>query len=147
MKYLVSKKNFTRINETSGTIQNASQINTVEISDRAELNSGVLLYPLNRCSFSDVTLYARCVDGGGWAEIRVVPFTLNLGVASGGTSSTTMLSPDDATNAIINDAFNDNDIVTDPDADDLVNDMWHSAEPVDTGDGFSDDINAMFNNP
>lgn len=87
------------------------------------------------------------MDGGGWAEIRVVPFTLDFGVSTGGTSSTedALLSPDDATNAIINDAFNDNDIVTDPDADDLVNDMWNSADPVDTGDGFSDDINAMFN--
>lgn len=145
MLYTVTN-DFIKINESSGTIQNNSQIYDVELSDKAQADSGVLLFPLNKFSFSDVTLYARCVDGGGWAKIRVVPFTLDFGVAAQ-ASDDTVLSPDEAVNSIINDAFNDNDIVTEPDADELVLDMWNSAEPVDTGDGFSDDINAMFNNP
>ena len=72
MKYIAASKNFTRINETSGTIQNVSRINTVEVSNQPVMNSGVLLPPQERFSYNSLTLYVRCIDGGG-AEVRVVP--------------------------------------------------------------------------
>ena len=37
---------FTQLAETAGTIQNNSYIYPVEVSDRAEADSGILLYPL-----------------------------------------------------------------------------------------------------
>ena len=64
---------FTRINENSGAIQNTSHIYDVEISDKAEINSGILLYPLNTIFFVG-NVFARCTDEKGQAEIRVVTF-------------------------------------------------------------------------
>lgn len=84
MRYIVSGE-FTEIAETSGTIQNTSKINVVEVSDTNEKGSGIMLYPLDRFTFSK-SIYARCVDGGG-AEVRVVPF--EVGTQRGGEQGTT----------------------------------------------------------
>lgn len=84
MRYIVSGE-FTKITETSGTIQNTSKINIVEVSDTNEKGSGIMLYPLDRFTFSK-SIYARCVDGGG-AEVRVVPF--EVGTQGGGEQGTT----------------------------------------------------------
>lgn len=84
MRYIVSGE-FTEITETSGTIQNTSKINVVEVSDTNEKGSGIMLYPLDRVTFSK-SIYARCVDGGG-AEVRVVPF--EVGTQGGGEQGTT----------------------------------------------------------
>ena len=88
---------FVKIAETSGTIQNTSNVYAVEVSSKAEADSGILLYPLNKFSFNDLILYVRCVDVGGRAAINVVPFTVDMGVGviSGGASSGT-LSLDDS---------------------------------------------------
>lgn len=83
------KNEFVKITETSATIQNTSCIYDVEISNKAEPNSGILLRPLNKFSFSDQTIYARCVDEGALVELRVVPFTVDMGAgnSSSGDSS------------------------------------------------------------
>ena len=137
--------NFIAVNETAGTIQNSSYAYSVEVSNKPENDSGILLFPLNKFTFSGTKLYMRCVDGGARARIRVVPFMLDYsGTASiSPATDDTQFASDDAVNGIIADAFSGN-IDTDPDADAIVQDMWNSP-PVDTGDGFSDDINAMFN--
>ena len=88
MKYIATRKTFTRINETSGTLQNTSKISDVEVSNEAVENTGIILAPQDKFSFSDATLYVRCVGGGG-AEIRVVPFMLDFGISQGGTSTAT----------------------------------------------------------
>ena len=62
---------FTKLNEIQGTVQNSSNIYTLELSDSAEPDSGVLIYPLNQRSFSG-TKYLRCVDGN--TQARVVSF-------------------------------------------------------------------------
>lgn len=62
-------RDFTKINETSGAIQNTSHIYDIEISDKAEINSGILLYPLNTIFFNG-GIYARCIEGQ--AEARVI---------------------------------------------------------------------------
>ena len=71
MNYLLSKE-FTQLNETKGTVQNASPIRTIEMSATNEKNSGILIPPRGMIYFSDSVVYLRCVDGG--AEARVVPF-------------------------------------------------------------------------
>ncbi|MBQ4494664.1 MAG: hypothetical protein II968_02750 [Selenomonadaceae bacterium] len=38
-------------------------------------DSGIFIYPLQRVSFANKTIYLRCVDGAG-AEARVLPFEL-----------------------------------------------------------------------
>ena len=88
---------FVQISETSGTIQNSSYIFDVEISHKAENDSGILLRPLNKYSFSDQTIFARCVDGA--AQIRVVPFIVD----SGG-----VISSSDSTSG--SDSFNQHDV-------------------------------------
>ena len=64
---------FIKINETSGAIQNTSYIYDIEVSDKAECDSGILLFPLNTIFFKG-DIYARCVDDKGQAEARVVSF-------------------------------------------------------------------------
>lgn len=65
---------FTQIAETTGTIQNASHVGTIEMSNSNTPDSGILIYPLQKVSFSDQTIYLRCIDG--YAEARVLPFEL-----------------------------------------------------------------------
>ena len=71
-------KDFTQITETTGTIQNASHIYTLEMSQSNTKDSGILIYPLQSKSFSNKTIYLRCVDGAG-AEARVIPFEVGTG--------------------------------------------------------------------
>ena len=85
MRRLITKDTFTQVPLTSGTIQNASGIKTVEVSDVQEEGSGILLLPLNKISFTGKTLYVRCVDGAG-AEVVVVPFEVDAGGGGGGSS-------------------------------------------------------------
>ena len=88
MQYNITS-NFTKISETSGTIQNNSSVYDVEISDRPTAGSGILLHPLNKFTFNNQTLYVRCV-AGGWAAINVVPFIVDGGsvISSSGSSTT-----------------------------------------------------------
>ena len=83
MRYLLTK-DFIKISETSGTIQNVSDRNIVEVSNQAVAGSGLLLFPKKFFSFSYSDLFVRCVAGGGGAEIRVVPFATNT---AGGNQS------------------------------------------------------------
>ena len=68
---------FTKINETSGTIQNTSRVFDLEVSNSPEPNSGFLLFGLNKFSFHNETIYLRCI--GGVADVRVVPFSTSGG--------------------------------------------------------------------
>ena len=77
MIYTLSK-DFTKITETTGTIQNTSQIYTLEMSQSNSKDSGIFIYPLQSKSFSNKTIYLRCVDGAG-AEARVIPFEVGAG--------------------------------------------------------------------
>lgn len=68
-------RSFTQIAETTGTIQNASSTTTVEMSTSNTPDTGILIFPLQKVSFSDKTIYLRCVDGES-AGVRVIPFEL-----------------------------------------------------------------------
>ena len=94
---------FTKLAETAGTIQNVSNIFSVEVSDTAEPNSGFLLFPLNKISVASTQLYVRCVDGT--AEVRVVPFVDNSVTSSGGTSSAGNVATDEQIDDLLDDIF------------------------------------------
>ena len=106
MRYVVTDQ-FTKLSETAGTIQNVGNVYPVEVSDKAEPDSGILLYPLNKISFSDKTLYIRCTEAGGQAEIHVVPFTVDSGggTSSGGTSAPTNIATDEQIDDLLDDLF------------------------------------------
>lgn len=72
MKYVVTDA-FTKVSETTGTIQNASRSNLVEISNSSVKGSGIVLEPYEKFTYSNKTIYARCADGKG-AQVFVVPF-------------------------------------------------------------------------
>lgn len=74
MRYDITTE-FTQLTETTGTVQNISCFNAVEVSDKAQADTGILLAPLQKFSFADQTLYVRCAAQGG-ATISVVPFEL-----------------------------------------------------------------------
>lgn len=74
MQYLLTK-DFTQIEETSGTVQNTDKGAVIEISDTPTVGTGILIYPLQKHTFRDTTVWLRCIDG--WAEARVVPFKLD----------------------------------------------------------------------
>lgn len=87
MLYLLSKE-FTKISTTTGTVQNASKICTLEMSNTNTPDSGILIYLLQKVSFVNKTIYLRCVDG--WAKARVVDFIINAGgiITSSSSSDT-----------------------------------------------------------
>ena len=142
MRYVVSGE-FTKISETSGTIQNVGNVYPVEVSDKAEADSGILLYPLNNISFKSPIVYVRCTDSGGWAEIRVVSFVGNTIAVSDG-SSTAEKSEDEIVDDTLDDILNAaSNYTPDLEVDPVVDEMWTSGDN-DTGDGFSDALDNIF---
>ena len=117
MIYTITSK-FTKLNETQGTVQNSSNIYTLELSDSTEPDSGVLIFPLNKLSFSG-TKYLRCIDGN--SQARVVSFA-EVAVANSSGSSA-------------------------DDTEDVINDIWNNAGGSSTleSDDFSDVLNDIFN--
>lgn len=74
MNYTIKPNSSTKIEETSGTIQNTDQINKVELSASENFESSIILYPLNNYFFSG-SLYVRLLDNDGLpVEVRVVTF-------------------------------------------------------------------------
>ena len=104
MIYLLKSDKVTKISETSGTIQNTDQINKVEISETETFENNIILYPLQKVTFQN-QIYARLFDNKDLpVEIRVIPVQLNSG--GGGNSSTV-----------------GNDIATDDEFDEMLNDV------------------------
>lgn len=68
-------KDFIKINETSGTVQNSSSMYTIEMATEPVPNSGIVIYPAQSVSYHDKTIYLRCVDGVT-TKIRCVPFDI-----------------------------------------------------------------------
>lgn len=123
MHYLLSK-DFTQIAETSGTIQNTSKIYSVEISDNTQAGSGLILPPLDKFSFANKTLYARCHEVAA-VELRVVPFIATSGGSSSGSSS---------------------DDISPENYDDPINDMWNNTSAGSTNPNFDQDIDDIYGN-
>ena len=125
---------FTKINETSGTIQNTSRVFDLEVSNSPEPNSGFLLFGLNKFSFHNETIYLRCI--GGVADVRVVPFSTSGGgnaasniddfnsqldsILSGET-----FADDDDMQSAIDDIFNGSSTSSDPDIDSALDNIFN----------------------
>ena len=75
---------FTRLSETTGTIQNSSS-HSIEVSNQEIFGTGVVIKPGETFSFSNAILFARCE--GAKAVVRVVPFVLGAGGTSSSSSS------------------------------------------------------------
>lgn len=67
-------KDFIKIAETSGTVQNSSSTYTIEMATEPTANSGICIYPTQAVSFREQTVYLRCLNGT--TKIRCVPFEL-----------------------------------------------------------------------
>ena len=106
MIYAVTS-DFVKINETQGTIQNTSRVYDIEVSDKPEPNSGIILFGLNKFSFSG-TKYIRCI--GGSAQVRVVPFATDSTGDNSSSSSSSIdgehFADDDEMQKAIDDIFN-----------------------------------------
>ena len=101
-----AKDAFTKLDPTTGTIQNNSLIYDVEVSDKAEVGSGILLHARNKYTFFNQVLYVRCCAKGGWAEVNVVPFLVDSGgIFSGGGSSGVVDDPEHFTDDDLDDIF------------------------------------------
>ena len=142
MRYVVSG-DFTKISETAGTIQNVGNVYPVEISDKAEPDSGILLYPLNNLSFKAPIVYVRCTDSGGWAEIRVVSFVGGT-IPVADNPSTVEKTEDELVDEMLDDILNAaSNYSSDPDVDPVINEMWTSGDD-DTDDGFDTALDNIF---
>ena len=108
MLYLLSKE-FTKISETCGTIQNASRIRTLEMSETTEPSKGIIISPLRTHTFTDTTIYLRCVDGS--AQVRVVPFVVDGGNSSGSSDTSSDSSNYDE---VTGDIWDDNENYDNP---------------------------------
>ena len=119
MIYTITSE-FTKLNESQGTVQNSSNIFTLELSDSNIPDSGVLIYPLNQLSFSG-TKYLRCVDGT--VQARVVAFAA-------------VAATDNAAGSVVED-----------DNEDVINDIWNNAGDSSAveHDEFSDVLDNIFN--
>ena len=126
MKYTITG-DFTRISSSSGTVQNLSTVQLVEVSNSNALGTGVLLRPLEKISFSG-NIYVRC-PAGGRVDISVVPF----GASSGGSSSSDTTSGGESSG----DSTFDADI----------NDMWDNLPDSSDTTEFDSDINNLWDNP
>ena len=150
MQYLLTKE-FTKINETSGTIQNASRINSVEISDTPTADSGYILSPLDKISFDGQSIYLRCLAGGG-AAVRVVSFIINSGGSSPSSQSSASEQgdTDDTFNSNVDNIFSGNggqtssgDSDFDSDLDNIFSDGGGSSSSGDPD--FDSDLDNIFN--
>ena len=145
---------FTKINETRGTIQNTSQCYSVEISDTAEENSGYLLHPLNRISFSG-EVYLRCTESGGRAQVNVVSFITDSGGGGSGGSSTvddSLIASDDEITNLIDNIFSgdsyvdDSEVAIDEDINALLENIFDDNAVDDSQIVVDDDIADLINN-
>lgn len=99
MIYIVSSNNVIKINERSGAIQNADGSAVVEVANSQSFDSAILLFPLQKFSFSDTDIYLRCYQADSSAEVRVVPFIID----GGGSSSHFTFADDSAVDSLLDD--------------------------------------------
>lgn len=86
MTYTIAPNTITKINETSGVIQNTNQIEKIELSSNADFTDSFILYPLQTFTFTR-QIYAKLFDSGGLpAELRVSNF---ISISGGNSSSST----------------------------------------------------------
>lgn len=90
MIYKITAESCTKINERTGTLQNTHQAYSVEMSNSANFDSSIIVYPLHKHTFNNTDIYLRCINVDEEVDVRVIPFEIDVG--SGGGSSTTVIS-------------------------------------------------------
>ena len=145
-QYIVPQGKFTEIVEASGTIQNTSRV-VVEISDKAEANTGIRLYPQESRSFGDKDMpkYARAVGGVGPGVLHVVSFMETL--PDGGITEE-QIATDEEINDLIDEVYGsgspssggtssgtvpDGSVATDEEVNDLINEIYGGGKPTGAG--------------
>ena len=86
MKYLITDTALIRLGETACTIQNLSQSEIIEVSDNANFNGYILLFPQTQVHFNGQLYIRSHGELAQPAEISVVTFIVISG--GGGSSST-----------------------------------------------------------
>ena len=86
MVYEITADSFTKISESSGTIQNADGGVTVEVTNDT-LSGGIFLGATQKITFNNTDIYMRCTKEGDKAQIRVVPFIVDAKGGGGGSSA------------------------------------------------------------
>lgn len=79
MVFFADYDTYTRIAETTGTIQNGDTIFDLElkITDLSTSETGTFtLNPLDTQAFTDKEISVRCLEQGGKIPVRVVPFVI-----------------------------------------------------------------------
>ena len=104
MLYYVTN-DFFKINETNGTIQNTSSIFSIEVSDKPDVDSGFILFPLNKISFSGEDIYLRCIEAGGRAAINVVSFIHTSSSGQGSSIDDSQIATDEQIDSLLDDVF------------------------------------------
>lgn len=85
MTYQVNSDSWTKITETSGTIQNLDGLYTVELTNDT-LSGGIWLGVKQKITFSNTDIYLRCIGDDATASVVVVPFIVD-GKGSGSDGS------------------------------------------------------------
>lgn len=97
MNYLIEPNVIVKLNETSGTVRNTSQIGAVELSAESSFANKILLYPYLEISFS-TQLYARLHDNNNPpTEVQVL---ISSGEGGGGEGQEGSLINDDVVTKI-----------------------------------------------
>ena len=132
--YILSNgSGFTKINETSGTIQNISGYE-VELNTTQEHDTGLILYPRQRFSFNQQIYVARATGEVGVPVVATVPFMECCGGGSGGGgggNTDTVSGGDDTIPAPTIPATTsgcEDETVTDTDLDAVFNDKSYIAD-------------------
>lgn len=118
MRYTVTSE-FSAISETSGLIQNTSQIFSLEVAPSKTKDSGVLVYPLNSILFKGSPIFIRCVEDNGLVDVRVVNFANGDSTSQQPNNVVTIdgknytVESGSNMNSGIDDAFNKNSVPTD----------------------------------
>ena len=131
MRYTVTS-DFTTITESGGTIQNTSNIFTIEVSAFHSKDSGILVYPLNTVTFRGSPVYVRCTENAS-VDVRVVTFTV-------GGSSSSSVDP----NTVVIDGVTYT-IAGGDQADSVIDTALNGSNDVPIDDNFNSTLDDIFN--
>lgn len=106
-QYIVPQSEFIEIAETSGMIQNDSAV-VVELSNVKEANTGIRIYPHESKSFGTMPKYVRALGNVGPGVVHVVGFMETVPDGDDGISEDN-IATDSEVNEMLNDAIGGNE--------------------------------------
>ena len=142
MRYTVTS-DFTKITESAGTIQNTSNIYSIEVSAYQSNDTGIIVFPLNSISFCGAPVFVRCTDNAV-VDVRVVTFTVADSSSSFDSNTVTIdgvtytVASSAQSNSVVNAAFIGDTVPTD-------NSFNSSLDDIFSGNGSAASIDTDFN--